>query len=172
MKKILIVLLLGALVLSFGCAPPPFIPREPITVEFEPTLPYSIDLSQIPKPDKMKPIFVDENFNEAPIEEAKFVVLAPAEYAKVAALLKYARAHKDIVKEQAILLNVHIEIINALKEYVALEQAKAEEYRLLWADSENAYRQEAYAHRMDNAVNKGILGAISLGSILALILLL
>jgi len=172
MKKVLISLLLGALILSFGCAPAQFVPREPLIVEFEPTPPYSIDLSQIPKPDKIKPIFVDENFQEVPIEQAKFIVLAPSDYAKIAALLKYARAHKDIVKEQEILLNVHIDIINSLKEYVALEQAKAEEYRQLWADSENAYRQERYAHRLDNAVNKGIFGAISLGAIIALILAL
>ena len=107
-----------------------------------------------------------------PVEEAKFVVLVPAEYARIAALLKYARAHKDIVKEQEILLNVYIEIINSLKEYLALEQAKAEEYRQLWADSENAYRQERYQHRLDNAINKGLFGIISLGAIAALILAL
>jgi len=172
MKKFLPALLVLIFLLPFGCAPPKFIPREPLKVEFDPTPPYSIDLSQIPKPDKLNPVFVDENFKEVPMDQAKFIVLAPAEYAKIAALLKYARAHKDIVKEQEILLNVYIEIINSLKEYLALEQAKAEEYRQLWADSENAYRQERYSHRLDNALNKGLFGIISLGAIAALILAL
>ncbi len=55
---------------------------------------------------------------------------------------------------------------------MALERAKAEEYRQLWADSENAYRQERYSNSVDRALNKGLFGLISIGSILALILAL
>jgi hypothetical protein len=146
--------------------------QEPLNVTFDPTAPYELDTSKIPKPEVLKPIFVDENFKEVPIDQAKFIILSTEEYAKIAALLKYAKAYKDISKEQEHLINIYIEMINSLKELVALEQAKAAKYREMWADSENAYRQERYAHRLDNAVNKGILGLISIGSIVALILAL
>ena len=161
------------LILSLaGCAPAVFVPRELSKTEFKPTPVYSIDLTKIPKPDKLRPIFMDADFNEVGPEEASYVVLAPSEYAKVAALLKLCKTYKAIVKEQEILVNAHIQIINSLKEYTALERAKADEYRTLWADSENAYRQERYYHKMDNAVNRGTMALISLGAVVAIVLML
>ena len=158
--------------LSFGCAPAKFITREPLDTKFEPTPSYNIDLSKIPKPSKLQPMFVDENFQEVTPDKAKFILLVPGEYAKIAALVKLAKAYKNIIKEQEILVNTHVDIINALKEYVVLEKAKAKEYRQLWADSENAYRQERYAHSLDNAINKGAFGLMSIGSFLIMFLLL
>ncbi len=172
MRKLLPIILLS--ILLTGCMPPKFISKEPpdLNTKFESTPPYSIDLSKIPKPDKLKPIFVDENFKVVPMEEAKFILLAPSEYAKIAALLKLTKAYKNIIMEQEILVNTHVDIINSLKEYVALERAKAKEYRQLWADSENAYRQEKYAHSLDNAINKGAFGLMSIGSFIVMFLLL
>ena len=170
--KELAVVLLSIVILSFGCAPAKFIAREPLVVKFDPTKYYKIDLSKIPKPSKLQPIFVDENFKKVPPDQAKFILLMPAEYAKIAGLVKLAKAYKNIIKEQSILVNTHVDIINALKEYVALEKAKAKEYRDLWADSENAYRQERYAHSLDNAINKGAFGLMSIGSFLIMFLLL
>lgn len=174
MKRLPIALLIISILYlsSFGCAPAKFIVREPLDVKFDPTAPYSIDLSKIPKPNKLQPMFVDENFQEVALDKAKFILLVPAEYAKIAALVKLAKAYKNIIKEQEILVNTHVDIINALKEYVALEKAKAKEYRQLWADSENAYRQERYAHSLDNAINKGAFGLMSIGSFLIMFLLL
>jgi len=171
-KKILFIVLVGMFFLSAGCAPPKFIPKEPFQAKFEPTAKYELDLSKLPKPDKLKPMFMDENFKEVPMDQAKYIVLIPEEFAKIAALVKLAKAYKGIAEEQANLINIRIELINALKEYLAIEQAKANEYRQLWADSENAYRQERYSHKLDNAINKGMFGAISLGAIMALILAL
>jgi len=168
-RFIVLFLLIVSLV---GCAPAVFVPRELPQVKFEPTPTYSIDLSKIPKPDKLKPIFMDVNFKEVSADEASYVVLVPSEYAKIAALLKLCKTYKDIVKEQELLVNAHVQIINSLKEYLALERLKMEEYRILWADSENAYRQERYYHKMDNAVNKGAMSLISLGAIIGIILAL
>jgi hypothetical protein len=155
-----------------GCAPAVFTPTKPPEVKFDPTPDYALDLSKLPKPDKIKPIFVDENFKEVPIEQAKYILLAPEEYAKIAALLKYAKAIKDISKEQETLINVYISEINALKELAATQQVIADLYRQLYADSENAYRQERHSHQMDNMINRGALGAVSIGSLLMLLLIL
>lgn len=165
--------LMVSLFLFANCAPKEFTPYKPPEIKFEKTPYYELDLTAIQalKPDKIEPIYVDEDFKEVPKEEAKFVVLAPSEYAKIAAILKIAKAYKDIAKEQEILINANINIINSLKEYVALEQAKAEEYRKLWADSENAYRQERYEHKLDNAINKGLFGVLAVGAIIAIIAL-
>jgi hypothetical protein len=169
MKKIIVWSLL--ILFLFSCAPKQFIPFEPPDVVFEKTPEYVLDLDSITKPEKIKAIYVDENFKEVPKEEAKFVVLAPKEYAKISALLKLAKAYKEIAKEQEVLINTNISVINSLKEYVALEQMKAKEYRQLWADSENAYRQENYNRKIDNAIYKGTFGAIFLGVILAIVAL-
>jgi len=150
-----IILLLGLFLLVGGCAPSKFKPREIPQLTFNPTPQYSIDLSTIPKPDKLKPIFMNSEFKEVSKDQAEYIVLIPQEYAKVAAVVKLAKAYKGIVKEQEILINTDIQIINSLKEYVALERAKAEEYRNLWIDSENAYRQERYQHKLDQAITRG-----------------
>jgi len=157
----------------FGCAAPAqFVPKEIPEAKFESTKPYSIDLSSITKPEKLKPIFVDKEFQRVEAEEAHYILLVPREYAKIAGLLKLCKAYKGIIMEQESLVNTHIQVINSLKEYVAMEQMKAEEYRQLWADSENAYRQERHSGKINEAVNKGLLGFISIGSIIALILAL
>jgi len=168
-----LIALLSLLFLISACAPKEFTPYKPQPIHFEKTPIYQLDLSVIQtlKPEKIKPIFVNENFEKVSKDEAKFVVLVPREYAKIAAILKIAKAYKDIAKEQEVLINTQINIINSLKEYVALEQAKAEEYRKLWADSENAYRQERYDHKIDNAINKVTFGAIFTGAIIAIIAL-
>lgn len=143
-----------------GCMPafdPDF---KPYTVEFEKTESYSLDLSSIPKPDKMNPIFVDEDFNETSIDNAKYIVLTPKEYSKVGALVKLAKSYKEIAQEQEILINTNVDVINSLKEYVALEQSKAVSYRQLWIDSENAYRTERFEHKFDNVLNSIQKGAI------------
>lgn len=160
------------LLFFIGCAPKLFVPREIPDIKFEKTESYSVDLSNIPKPDKLKPVFVDSEFKEVTQEEAEYVLLVPKEYAKVGAVVKLAVAYKDIVKEQETLINTNIDVINSLKEYVALEKAKAEEYRNLWADSENAYRQERYRHKVDQAITRGTFGVIVIGLLTALIIAL
>ena len=169
MRKLLTYLILFLFLLT-SCAPAMIKPMETFNPQFERTLPYEVDI-QLPKPDKIVPIYVDENFQRTTIDKAKFVVLAPAEYAKVAALLKLAKGYKNIAKEQKVLINIHIDTINALKEYVQLEQYKAKAWQELYVNSENAYRQEAYQHKLDNAINKGMFATIAIGVIVALIAL-
>ena len=120
-RKLIIIVSIIVLFLAAGCAPPKFIPRDPLKVEFKPTPPYEINLDKIPKPEKLKPVFVNEKFEEVPKDQAKFIVLDPENYAKIAALLKLAKAYKNIIKEQEVLVNAHIQLINALKEYLKLE---------------------------------------------------
>ena len=172
MGRTLIILSL-IVVLFAGCAPKEFTPYQPPEIKFNPTPPYELDTTTIEalKPEKIKPIYVDENFKPVPPEEAKFVVLAPSEYGKVAAILKIAKAYKDVAKEQEVLINTNINIINSLKEFVALEQAKTKAALELYGYSENMYRQERWDHKVDNAINKMSFGAIAIGVIVAIIAL-
>jgi len=166
-------LIFSILIFMIGCAPAPFIPRKPPDIKFEKTVLYVLDLSKIPKPDKLKPIWMDSKFNQVDSpDKASFVVLSPQEYAKVGAIVKLAKNYKSIAKEQETLINIYIDQINALKEYVALEKAKSEEYRNLWIDSENKYRQEVYSHKMDNILYKGVFGIISVGALVLAIIAL
>lgn len=168
-KKLLTYFILFLFLLS-SCAPRTIKPVQRFDPKFEKTPPYEVSLD-LPKPDKIVPIYVDENFQRTTIDKAKFVVLAPAEYAKVAAIVKLAKNYKAIAKEQQVLVNIHIDTINALKEYVALEQAKFRAMEELSVHYQNAYNQEAYYHKLDNAIHKGMFAVIAIGVIIALIAL-
>ena len=171
MKKLLTCIIVLVMLL-FGCSPKLLQPKELPDLKFEKTQLYSLDISTIPKPDKIVPIYVDDNYNLVDVENARYIILTSVEYAKIAGLLKLAIAYKNIAKEQEILINSNIEIINSLKEYVALERMKAQEYRNLWIDSENAYREERYSKKWNDFINKGTMSIISIGAIVLAILAL
>lgn len=168
---VVVLVLIFVLSVLSSCAPAKFTPTPTPKVEFTPTEHYKIDWSIIPKLEMLKPIFIDKDFEETTPDKAVYVLFVPKEYNKVGALVKRCKAYKEIIKEQEFLINTHIDINNSLKEYLKLEIHKSEAYKALWADSENAYQQERYYHKLDNAVNRGALG-ISVGAIIAILLLL
>jgi hypothetical protein len=172
-KKLIVV---GLLILTFGffgCAPAQFVAKEPPVIKFETTPKYKVDLSDIIKPESPVKVWVDEKFQKVDDpSKAKYLILTHDEYAKYVAQLKIKKTYEEIINEQEILINTYVDIINGLKELVSLEQAKAKAYRDLWADAENSYRQEKYDHQIDNFVNRGIIGLISIGTIIIAILAL
>lgn len=177
MKKIFILILIG--VFAVSCAPSEFKPFKPEPILFEDTPPYSVqeELDKIPKPDPIKRMYVkklsDTDFQVVETkEEATHIMLAPAEYAKVGAVVQLAITYKNLVLDQEKLVNTYIEQINALKELLAMEQRKSEVYRELWISSENAYRYEKWEHKWDNGLHKAGLYGITIGSIVVLLLLL
>lgn len=117
--------------MCIGCAPKQFVPFEPPKVEFERTPSFVLDTSSIKKPDKLNPMFVDDSFKVVPIEQAKYVVLTPSEYSKIGTIVQIAATYKQIATEEEILINLHINTINSLKEYVELERLKSLQYREL-----------------------------------------
>ena len=151
-----------------------FTPKEYPKLEFKETPPYELDLSTIPKPEKIAPIFArqlsDGKYAVTSSDRSTCVILNKEEYKKVLALLAIATTYKKIIVEQTELVNIKISINNALKEYLTLEQAKAEEYRILWADSENSYRREKAAHKIDTVLNR-ILEMVLAGAIIAVVAL-
>jgi hypothetical protein len=173
-KKLIIIGLLILAIGFLGCAPK-FVPNDKqyqLDVKFEPTPKYNIDLSTITKPEKPVKIWVDEKFQVTDEKNAKYLILAPQEYAKYIAQLQIKETYREIIEKQEILINTYIDQINALKELVALEHAKAMYYRQLWVDSENAYQQEKYDHQVSNTINRVITGIITVGAIVVCILAL
>jgi len=170
-KKLLIIVIIIICFLFTSCAPAKFTPKTLPNLKFEKTPSYSVDLSSIIKPDKPIYIWMDENFKEVPKDQAKYLILTKKEYAKYVTQLKIKNTYKDIIGQQEILINQYIVTINSLKEYITLEKFKVEEYRQLWIDSENAYRYEKHLHKIDNAINKGMFMSISIGSLVAAILI-
>lgn len=164
MKKYLWILL----IFLIGCGPKEFKPFQPEELNFNATKPYTLDLSSIQKPDKLQPIFVDDDFNEVDIDNAFYIVLTPKEYGKINTLLKIATTYKKVALEQAELVNIHIDTINSLKEFLELERKKSLQYRELWINAENNYRYEKYEHSKDNFINKSGMYLISIGSIILL----
>ena len=177
MKKIIILIICGLLVLS--CAPAPFKPYKPEVIKFDKTPPYSVqeELDQLPKPEPIKRMYVKETSDKTYVVvadkvEATHVMMAPAEYAKVGAVVKLAVTYKGVAIDQEVLMNTYIDQINALKELLAMEQRKSEVYRGLWISSEDAYRREKWEHDWDNRIHKTALYGITIGSIVVLLLLL
>jgi len=161
------------LILFCGCAPQAFVPREYPKVTFEKTPDYKLNIEDIKVPEKPVNILLDENFKQVTdSSKAKYVVYTQQEFAKVVSHLKVREAYKDIAVEQEVLINSYIATINSLKEYIALEQAKSEQYKNLWVNSENMFRQEQYSHQIDNIFNRSILGIITVGAMVIVILAL
>jgi len=163
--------ILICLIFIVSCAPVQLKPTPLPKIEFKKTEPYKIDLSTIVKPKKPIKIWMNDKFKQVPMSEAKYLVLAKPEYAKFIAQLRIKKTYEEIIGQQEILINQYIDIGNNLKEYLELERAKAEEYRQLWADSENAYRYEKYLHDITRTTNKAMFMTISIGSLIAAILI-
>lgn len=177
MKKLIALLIIGIFLIS--CAPAAFKPFKPEPIIFDETPRWSVqeDLDKIPKPEPIKRMYVkkldDVTYQIVTVKaEATHIMLAPSEFAKVGALVKLAVAYKELAIDQEALVNTYIEQINALKELYAMEQRKSEVYRELWISSENAYRQEKWEHDWDNRLHKAGLYAITIGSIVVMLLLL
>jgi len=155
-----------------GCSVSKLTPIKTPEIKFNPTQNYDVKslLSNIKKPEKMKVVFVNNNFREVDPEAATGVLILPKEYAKVAALLKICNTYKEVILEQENLVNIHIDTINSLKEFIKLEQSKSDTYKELWVNSENAYRQEKHDHKVDNIINKAT--TISIGAIMAILLII
>lgn len=155
-----------------ACAPKEFTPYTPENLVFEKTPYYELDLSKLGDIPDLIPIYVDENFKEVDVSKAKYAVLIPEEYKKIAIMKKAVLTNRKVAFEQAKLINTNVEIINGLKEYAMLERQKTQAYRELWVNSENNYRQEAYNRKMDDLQNKAVWGLVIIGTAIVLALTL
>jgi len=172
MKKIILyVLLFSFILLTISCGPKHIVPTKIPELDFSKTDYVSVDLDSIIKPDAPVHIWMDKDFKKVPSSQAKYLILTKKEYAKYVAQLKIKKTYKQIIEQQVILANQQVDVINSLKEYLKLERLKATEYRNLWIDSENAYRQEAYDHKISNAINKGAFSIITIGTFVAALLI-
>jgi energy-coupling factor transporter transmembrane protein EcfT len=173
LSALIFFIIIGVVSLFFyGCAPAKFSPIKTPEIKFNQTPHYDVEelLSNIQKPEKMKVLFINNDFKEVNPEDATNVIIIPKEYAKVAALLELCKTYKDIILEQENLVNIHIDTINSLKEFISLEQMKSNTYKELWVNAENAYIQEKYERKLDNVINK--ITTISIGTIMAILLVI
>jgi hypothetical protein len=160
-RKSVVFLLILSILLP-GCAATKFEPYKPPELKFEKTAKYNVQdkLKDIPKPDRPERKLAILNGNKISFTEdanqANVVLFDFNEYRKIAALLELTKTYKHIVLEQEALVNIHIDTINAYKEFLELERLKALAYRDLWVDSENRYREERHDHKVDNFMNKGL----------------
>jgi PBP1b-binding outer membrane lipoprotein LpoB len=168
MKRLSIIIVLILALFMGGCATN-FEPYVPERVNFEETEAYVLDLSRIEKPTKPQGIYLDKDMLPTPPENAVYFAFSAEEFKKIMALSELFNSQQDLLKEHETLVNTHIAQINALKELIAIKDAKVEAYIQLWANSENAYRQERAEHMRDGIVNK-ITEAILFGGLILLIL--
>ena len=156
--------------LTYGCAPSQYKPYVPPKVEFEQTEKYVLDLSALQKPDKPNYVALDKDLKPVTADtEVKFLAFTRDEFKKIMALSVAYNAQRELLVDHEALVNVYISEINALKELVALREQIILQYIELYAMSENAYRQERYEHKWDNAENK-IVQVLMLAGIVLLML--
>jgi hypothetical protein len=86
--------------------------------------------------------------------EAKYLAFSKSEFKKIMALSAGYNDQRKLLESHEDLVNVYISEVNALKELVALREQIIKQYIELYAMSENAYRQERYEHKWDNAESK------------------
>jgi len=176
LNKILFSIFIFTLIFLSGCAPREFKPYEPPEIKYQKTENYSIqsDLEKIVKPDKLVPAYAKIEGDKITIlpssEGANYIVLAPEEYAKVAAVVKLTGTYKKIIIDQEELVNHYISMINALKEQVEIERRTALMYRQLWVDSVNQLNQERYEYKWEKTKLQGMILLESVGIILILAL--
>lgn len=172
-ERIIQVIVVGVLlaiitVLLASCSPGKFDPFRPPEVNAVPTKKYEFE-SPFEKPSAPKKILLDKDFKVTTVrEEAKYIAFDPTEFAKIVVLNKLYNAQEEIINDHVKLVNVHIETINALKDLLALKDAEVNEYISLWANAENAYREEKHTHTLDNAINKTAMYIVTIGSIVLL----
>lgn len=157
---------------TFGCAPEAYKPYVPPKVEFEKTEKYVLDLSALQKPDKPNYVALDKDLQPITADnpgEAKYLAFTRDEFKKIMALSALHNSQQELLKDHEALVNVYISEINALKELVALREQIILQYVELYGMSENAYRQERYEHKWDNAENK-IIQVLMMAGIVLLML--
>jgi hypothetical protein len=155
MKKVL--LLIAAFAMLVSCAPATFKPFVAPEVKFEATTPYVLDLSELKKPGKPNYVALDAMMRPITSEnpgEAKYLAFSKSEFKKIMALSAGYNDQQKLLESHEDLVNVYISEVNALKELVALREQIIKQYIELYAMSENAYRQERYEHKWDNAESK------------------
>jgi hypothetical protein len=169
MKKLF--LMIAALLLLVSCAPAQYKPFVPPEVKFEKTQPYVLDLSVLKKPERPNYIVLDSDMKPVAetSKEAKYLAFSTAEFKKIMALSAGYNDQRELLQSQEDLVNVYISEINALKELLAVREQILKQYIELYALSENAYRQERYEHKWDNAESKIVQILMAAGLVLLML---
>ena len=171
MKYIISMGFLGLIFLLSNCSTKEFNPPKEVPLEFNKTEEYNISdkLNEIKKPEKLNPLYIKWDGSSPRFlvvnnsQEATHILLAPQEYAKVGQVVEIAKAYKTIITDQEDLINQFVYKENLWKELLQMERQKAINYRELWVNSENMYRNEKWDHRLDNFINKSMFIITTLG---------
>lgn len=170
MKRLIFVALIIGCV---GCAPKPFEPFTPPQITLNDVPPYELNLEPIDIGDPPIPIYLDKNFHQVGPKDktAYYVAYAPSERDKILKVVRLAKRYREIIEEQSVTISEGIDLQNMKADLFMMEQYKANTYRELWVNSENAYRQEHYERTMDNAFNRATIGVVTVAGIIGCILL-
>lgn len=170
----MIIVLVCFIVYTFfiGCAPAPYKPFKAPEIKFDATPAYVLDLSALQKPDKPNYVKLDAGMRPITSENpgaVKYLAFSASEFKKIMALSASYNDQREMLESHEDLVNVYISEINALKELLAVREQIINQYIELYTMSENAYRQERYEHKWDNAESKVVQILMAAGLVLLML---
>lgn len=167
MKYLTMFLVLAVVLCS--CATTPEIDQPLPDLTFEKEEIYVLDLSELQLPEPPNFIFlINDNgtLREATdYEQPTHVAMLQDDLNKIDAMLTIKRALEDVAKEQATLINIEREKVNALKELLALERSSRQLERTLRLEVEKTLHRERRDHRIDNIVSRATLVLTVIGGV-------
>jgi hypothetical protein len=155
MKKILLGLF--CLVCLVGCITPDIDKPLP-ELYLDREEPYVLDTSSLKMPDAPNFILLVEENNKFRIandnETPTHVALLQEDLVKIDTMITIKKAYEKISVEQAALINVERNKIDALKELLEIERNSRQLERALRMDTEEALAEERKDHKIDNIISR------------------
>jgi len=155
MKKLL--LAVCCLICLAGCITPDIDKPLP-ELYLDKEEPYVLDTSSLKMPEAPNFILLVEENNKFRIandnETPTYVALLQEDLVKIDAMVTIKKAYEKIAIEQAALINVERNKIDALKELLEIERNSRQLERTLRMDTEEALSQERKDHKIDNIISR------------------
>lgn len=169
-NNIYLILLIFLIFFINGCAPKQPVPISFPKSNFEITKQYSLD--ELPaKPDKPIYILLDINLNPIEnIEDAEYFAFSNEEFKKIIELSEGFNLRDKIIKDQVVLVNLHINTINQLKELIHTQEVTLDYISKLYSNEQYQRQLEKYDSKWSDIQQKVLL-ILQSGVILGLIFL-
>lgn len=130
-----------------GCVPKIPEPMSFPKSNFEMTKKYNLDELPV-KPDKPDYILLDANLNITDLpENAEYFAFSNKEFKKIIELSEAFNLQEEIIKDHVVLINLHINTVNQLKELIHTQEVTLDYLAKLYSNEQYQRQVEKYENR-------------------------